>query len=61
MRDAWQRKAREGLWVNLTTSRYGCGISFDWSVLTVFVSTCALVMQMRKAIRLTDLHDSCGS
>ena len=47
---ARREEARERLWENLTKGRSGTpgsGIAFDWSILTDFVNTLALLTQMR--------------
>ena len=53
IKKARREEARERLWENLTKGRSGIpgsGIPSDWSILTDFVNTRALVMQMRYTI-----------
>ena len=50
---AWREEARERLWENLTKGRSGIpgsGIPSDWSILTDFFNTRALLTQMRYMI-----------
>ena len=53
IKKARREEARERLWENLTKGRSGIpgsGIPSDWSILTDFVNTQALLMQMRYRI-----------
>ena len=53
IKKARQEEARERLWENLTKGRSGIpgsGIPSDWSILTDFVNTQALLTQMRYTI-----------
>ena len=52
-KSAAREEARERLWANLTKGRSvipGSGIPSDWSILTGFVNTRALLTQMRYTI-----------
>ena len=65
IKKARQEEARERLWTNLTKGRSGIpgsGIPSDWSILTDFANTRALLTQMKYTIwqrsQTTDLSTS---